>query len=348
MASPVAFVPLTAQPSVPAPGPVGNVQKVPHDVRVPSREALQRQLGIAPFSSAGSSKMAPSAPANENVTLSTGALAISAIQDSQPGGAGRVLGTEPLWSHLQPPVASLLAAALDRAVSGSGLFYESHLLQYLGGTRTLVQLMQEPQAHLQLGAESFSGLPVAAYGPGRSGDAAQTLANDFSRQDFAVETQSAEAIGTPNLAGPVNAVIHPAAMALVHQQLELLAVPMFRWGGELVPGTPLDWEISEEATGHPAADGGLAQAAGWSTRLVITLPTLRTVELRLSLAGSSLKVHLAAGESHTVDLLNEARHQLPLRLGAIGLELSGVQVAALAPAPGSPGDSNAAMVAPRE
>ena len=311
--------------------------------------------------------MAQSAPADENVTLSTGALAISAIQDSQPGGAGRVLGTEPLWSHLQPPVASLLAATLDRAVSGSGLFYESHLLQYLAGTRTLVQLMQEPQAHLQLSAESFSGSPVAAVnadkpdsggldlaylvgasGPGRSGDAAQTLANDFSRQDFAVGTQSAEATGTPSLAGPVNAVIHPAAMALVHQQLELLAVPMFRWGGELVPGTPLDWEISEEATGHPAADDGLAQAAGWSTRLVIALPTLRTVELRLSLAGSSLKVHLAAGESHTVDLLNEARHQLPLCLGAIGLELSGVQVAALVPAPRSPGDSNEAMVAPRE
>ncbi|RXV72159.1 flagellar hook-length control protein FliK [Burkholderia stabilis] len=46
-----------------------------------------------------------------------------------------------------PPVA-VLRAALAQAVSESGLFYESHLAQWLAGQRPLAALMREPQARL--------------------------------------------------------------------------------------------------------------------------------------------------------------------------------------------------------
>ncbi|MBN3829648.1 flagellar hook-length control protein FliK, partial [Burkholderia sp. Ac-20384] len=45
------------------------------------------------------------------------------------------------------PVAAL-RAALAQAVSESGLFYESHLAQWLAGQRPLTALMREPQARL--------------------------------------------------------------------------------------------------------------------------------------------------------------------------------------------------------
>ncbi|WP_174918229.1 flagellar hook-length control protein FliK, partial [Burkholderia lata] len=45
------------------------------------------------------------------------------------------------------PVAAL-RAALAQAVSESGLFYESHLAQWLAGQRPLAALMREPQARL--------------------------------------------------------------------------------------------------------------------------------------------------------------------------------------------------------
>ncbi|MBR8440581.1 flagellar hook-length control protein FliK, partial [Burkholderia cenocepacia] len=48
---------------------------------------------------------------------------------------------------LAPPVAAL-RAALAQAVSESGLFYESHLAQWLAGQRPLAALMREPQARL--------------------------------------------------------------------------------------------------------------------------------------------------------------------------------------------------------
>ncbi|MBR7990813.1 flagellar hook-length control protein FliK, partial [Burkholderia cenocepacia] len=46
-----------------------------------------------------------------------------------------------------PPVAAL-RAALAQAVSESGLFYESHLAQWLAGQRPLAALLREPLARL--------------------------------------------------------------------------------------------------------------------------------------------------------------------------------------------------------
>ncbi|AXF22014.1 flagellar hook-length control protein FliK [Burkholderia pyrrocinia] len=47
-----------------------------------------------------------------------------------------------------PPPVAALRAALAQAVSESGLFYESHLAQWLAGQRPLAALMREPQARL--------------------------------------------------------------------------------------------------------------------------------------------------------------------------------------------------------
>ncbi|HDR9877944.1 flagellar hook-length control protein FliK [Burkholderia cenocepacia] len=49
---------------------------------------------------------------------------------------------------LAPPPVAALRAALAQAVSESGLFYESHLAQWLAGQRPLAALMREPQARL--------------------------------------------------------------------------------------------------------------------------------------------------------------------------------------------------------
>ncbi|KVD46208.1 ribonuclease E [Burkholderia sp. ABCPW 11] len=47
-----------------------------------------------------------------------------------------------------PPPVAALRAALAQAVSESGLFYESHLAQWLAGQRPLAALLREPQARL--------------------------------------------------------------------------------------------------------------------------------------------------------------------------------------------------------
>jgi flagellar hook-length control protein FliK len=66
------------------------------------------------------------------------------------------------------------------------------------------------------------------------------------------------------------------------------------------------------------------------------LPTLRAVEVRLSLAGNQLQLHLSASENTTRALLGEGRQELPKRLSALGLQLSAWQIGALPQAPAAP------------
>jgi type III secretion system needle length determinant len=91
----------------------------------------------------------------------------------------------------------------------------------------------------------------------------------------------------------------------------------------------MDWEIEEEAR-QTAADDEVAPRS-WSTRVTLTLPTLKAIEVRISLAGSALQVHLAASENVTRGVLAESRAELPGRLQALGLQLTDLQIGVLQP-----------------
>lgn len=409
LAQRVDLVPLKSEVEVAGPEAVTPVEKVTNDLRLPSRAALQQQLGVGLLKSGESGYGNGPARSGEFVTLSVAARAVSVILDIQAGATTKIIGTEPLWPQPQPALAHLLSATLARTVANSGLFYESHLAQYAAGTRTLAQLAQEPQARLDAtlrvplalpgadaaGQESGMGgsragtgrlmevpsLPGAAAVPSEAGydvsidsgkagaasspnsvpaglatrlDSAHLAAAYGSASvrekehtpfhDIAGQETTAKNAGASSLdairnnnnsipAAAVAAAIHPDAIALVRQQLELLAVPVFRWGGEVWPGTPMDWEIHQEHDErHAASDAtdGAAVPPTWSTRLAMTLPTLGAVDVRLTLAGTTLQVHLAARENATLALLSDGGHELPQRFGALGLQLTGLQIGALA------------------
>ena len=61
-----------------------------------------------------------------------------------------------------PLPATVLAGMLARTVSDSGLFYENHIAQWLGGQRSLASLGNEPQARVD---RSASGLPSGSFAP---------------------------------------------------------------------------------------------------------------------------------------------------------------------------------------
>src|SRR5665647_1035390 len=410
LAQRVDLVPLKSEVEVAGPEAVTPVEKVTNDLRLPSRAALQQQLGVGLLKSGESGYGNGPARSGEFVTLSVAARAVSAILDIQAVATTKIIGTEPLWPQPQPALAHLLSATLARTVANSGLFYESHLAQYAAGTRTLAQLAQEPQARLDAtlrvplalpgadaaGQESGMGgsragtgrlmegpsLPgadavpaetgyavsidsgqagaasspnsvpaglasrldsahlAAAYGNASVREKEHTPFHDIAGQETTAKNAGASSLDAVRnntnsipAAAAVAAAIHPDAIALVRQQLELLAVSVFRWGGEVWPGTPMDWEIHQEHDErHAASDAtdGAAVPPIWSTRLAMTLPTLGTVDVRLTLAGTTLQVHLAARENATLALLSDGGNELPQRFGALGLQLSGLQIGALA------------------
>lgn len=308
LAQRIDLLPLKSELEIASPGAVIQVKKVSNDLRLPSRAAMQQQLGVGLLKS-GAGGHGPGhepARAGEAVTLSVAARAVSAILNSQAGATTKITGTEPLWPAAQSVQAPLLAEKLASTVANSGLFYESHLVQYAAGTRTLAQLVQEPQVRLD----------AAPSGAG----AAVSTADDSASDRAPAPVHVAEAI-------------HPEAMALVRQQLELLTLPLFRWAGEVWPGTTMDWEIQEEPNERQTADDREAPARSWTTRLAMRLPALGAVDVRLTLAGSTLQVHLAARESATVALLTDGGHELPQRFGALGLQLTELRIGALADAP---------------
>ncbi|HZZ11006.1 MAG TPA: flagellar hook-length control protein FliK [Paraburkholderia sp.] len=280
----------------------------------------------------------------------------------------------------QLPVAAL-AASLEQTVSGSGLFYEAHLAQWLEGQRPPAALADEPQNRL---VAATTQLPLdwanepdpaspanananpGANGAGRPGtgaasngaqdgnplarampsiqtaQAARFVAGEVLASSLSeLNTQPAHAglhSGTAQLADDgtlqssqtsqsMAAAVHPATIALVRQQLDLLATGQFRWTGEAWPGARLDWTIEQDGDEWARSGGGAASEDDhpWRTRLTLSLPTLGTVDADLTLTGTKLIARVQANPDGAARLAQEGE-SLRQRLGAAGIELHGLTI----------------------
>lgn len=143
-------------------GPMAEIQKVKNDVRLPSHAPLETRL------EAGTAPALPraDAPPSIDTRWSAAARVIGAVLADLHAEPEPVRGAAPLWASPQEaPSGAVLAAALGRSVSGSGLFYESHLLEFAMGLRTLPQLAEEPQVRLTQMQPLVLPQPTAAQLP---------------------------------------------------------------------------------------------------------------------------------------------------------------------------------------
>ncbi|WP_431273521.1 flagellar hook-length control protein FliK [Variovorax ureilyticus] len=124
-------------------------------------------------------------------------------------------------------------------------------------------------------------------------------------------------------------IIHPQSVALVHQQLDLLATSVFRWSGEAWPGVPMQWSIEQETDERESHAGSEETARPWSTTVSMQLPRLGVVDVRLSLAGEGVHARLSAAEASTVERLRADGSALAHRLDAIGLRLQDFRVSGM-------------------
>lgn len=174
------------------------------------------------------------------------------------------------------------------------------------------------------GSETPRSLQAAAQ-------AYQAAANDAARQagsqtllGATSDDAQARPDATANMAKAEAApAIHPNTEGIVRQQLELLATQQFRWAGEAWPGTPMQWDIAEQhhQRGAPAEHGDEADERTWSSRLLLELPQLGTVEARLTLTPTGLETRLAVQEDRIARMLDDAQDRLRNNLGARGIDL---------------------------
>ncbi len=187
-----------------------------------------------------------------------------------------------------------LALALRTALVRSGLFYESHLANWVAGQDTLEGLLQEPQnrspAHEAGHTKAYAGAPESA--------AAKT-------------------------ANPLH--------TLMTQQLQVLESPQFVWKGELWPGQPLQWTLSraeDETPGNAAEASASGEDGSWESSIRITLPQLGALILHIRLdAQQNFSIRVAPETAGSAPLLQAQQAHVLQRLADAGCTVHSFQVA---------------------
>lgn len=211
------------------------------------------------------------------------------------------------------PLAAALKAALDR----SGLFYESHLVQWFSGKRPLTELLREPQGRLSNPAQAqpHKGLEDAKPAQPRTDPA---LARAQPAPPAHAPVQRA---GTEEGRSAVQA-LDPQVLGQIRSQLDVIEQRQVLWHGQAWPGQPLEWRIDEPPPRDPAQD----EPAPWTTHLRLSLPRLGEVDAEINLSAGQVRVHLAAQAGAPAEALRAAQNRLGEALTSAGLVLTAFAV----------------------
>jgi hypothetical protein len=275
-------------------------------------------------------QQAGSAPAS----LSTAARLIDHVLQAaeQEGAPTAVAGKAPLAPSAAAAAANpeKVAAALRDSLATSGLFYESHLHEWISGSRPLAELAHEPQARLPLPAREAQeaagpDLGRLAAAVREAGDGANALMNLIRETQVHTGnslTTDADLVTRQQAALPA---LDPESARMINLQLNALEHQQIRWQGELWPGQKMEWEIQEERR-----DGGgnaqQAEQSVWNSVVRFELPHLGNVSASIRLSGDRVQVQVNAASDDAAAALREHGSMLADALDAAGSPLDALLV----------------------
>ncbi len=272
-----------------------------------------------------------SAPAS----LSTAARLIDHLLQTaeQDGMPVAVLPKAPLLPSTAVADPQRVAAALQNSVASSGLFYESHLHDWISGSRPLTDLAHEPQARLartQTGAEpqpntASLDLTRLAASMRELGDGANkllSLIREAQLHSGNTLSTDADIIARAQSTLPT---VDPEAARLINLQLNALEHQQIRWQGELWPGQKMEWEISEDKPDGSSQDAR-EQPSAWSSTVRFELPHLGGVSASIRLIGDRVQVQVSTASDATASTLREHGGMLADALEAAGSPLDSLLV----------------------
>jgi hypothetical protein len=224
-----------------------------------------------------------------------------------------------------------MAKALQSGVSNSGVFYESHLLQWAEGTRDAAELMKEPQA-------SFPTTPGNMQANTATNNPSQnTLINNNPlnyvptnaqiNQDGKINLPTTLAGTTANNTTATSTITLPKdATPLIQQQLQTQEQQRFVWHGELWPGQSMQWEISRDSTGQKQSQ----QEQTWQSAVNFELPQLGNVSAQLQLTGTHLRLSVNTPNPATALMLQNHANELIGAFDNTGTQLDALTIRATA------------------
>ncbi len=198
------------------------------------------------------------------VISSTGSLIGSLAQGIAKSPASQpLISTTPILTS--PPTNSAeTSVLLQKTLSQSGLFYESHQSQWLVGEKTLIQLKQEPQGKLVIASGSTN---ISA-----------TVLNS----DTPANTQN---------------------LPLVQQQLAVLETNHLAWHGEIWPKQIMEWEVLEKKSDGNKSEED-EQPTPWQTKLRLDLPKLGEVSATIMFNSGNVRIKIHTNTETTKLLKN--------------------------------------------
>ncbi|GAB3537626.1 hypothetical protein GCM10027343_01290 [Noviherbaspirillum agri] len=266
---------------------------------------------------------------SSTASLSTAARLIDHLLHAaqQDGAPTSVDGQMPLLAAAGAFDPKQLAAAMQKSLGFSGLFYESHLQEWLSGGRSLADIKQEPQARLGTGASQELAPNLGNLDIGKLaghlreiGLGAQHLANLIS-QAQRHPGADADLISQHQLA-PLP-TLDPEAARLINLQLNTLEHQQFRWNGEFWPGQPMEWEVTEEKNGNGQSP---EEQSTWSSVVRFALPHLGDVSATIRLVGDRVHIQVDTADDDAAATLRAHSALLADALEAAGSPLDSLLV----------------------
>jgi hypothetical protein len=234
-----------------------------------------------------------------------------------------------------------IANTLQKIFSGSGLFYESHLAEWVQGGRDLQSIMAEPQAAQsnaptpaadgrESGAEQADAANAranagASSGMGQpTGVTKETIANAETALQNSTQASANESSNATNGRGLSDSP--PIVRDLVQQQLQVMDQRPIVWNGQAWPGQSMRWEVEEDRSQQSGSDEPTQRS--WNTRIHLDLPSLGSIDAVVNLSNKTrIGVSFTVNRADTAGLIRNQSDRLKTQMESAGLELVGQQVA---------------------
>jgi hypothetical protein len=235
-------------------------------------------------------------PLSTDEQLSSVARLLSALSQ-QPNEKNymRAMQSAPIWTTPKTMQSTQLAELMSEALGNSGLFYESHQAQWLEGTRSTSQLLQEPQNSVT--ANPSKTVEISSMQDGNT--------STLNQLNMAASTAEKMPIIPEHL------------QPLVQQQINALETRQVVWQGNIWPSQAMQWEINEENSLTPSTEN----QKRWTTQIHLDLPNLGMVSATLCFNSAGLSLKLNADSAATRTALGNASSQLITSMSDCGIPI---------------------------
>lgn len=146
----------------------------------------------------------------------------------------------------------------------------------------------------------------------------------MSRADLMREPQSQLGNTSANIANATTAEDYSKLAQIIHLQLDVLEQQKISWQGQLLPGLPFDWEITQQD--RQAQTESDVPESSWQSVVRFELPNLGVVAATINFHAGQLQLFLRSDADETVNVLKENSLDLIHALDGAGAPLTSLHV----------------------